>query len=264
MKQLHLVIWAAPYPGPAIASWFDRERESSSLPLFGGASGQIPQLASADLDKLLATHDVNQVVLAGALGTDDLDWVLERVDGCRWLIVSSDDDTRASNVELRRSRQELALLRGATVFETSLVFGRGGDRTISPLTRALRRWRVPLRWDDAGRILQPVHIDDLLAAIVAHGHDPVSGCFPIAGDEALPAQELMQMLAEILGLRLRPISLPSGALDVSPVGRALARMSIRAGSEWRPVDLTSMREVFDWCPRPLAHRLEQAVREAVA
>jgi hypothetical protein len=30
------------------------------------------------------------------------------------------------------------------------------------------------------------------------------------------------------------------------------------------VDLTSVCEAFDWCPQPLAHRLEQAVREAVA
>lgn len=263
MTRRRIVISTGAYPGPAIVASLRDEPGLSSLSFSGGPCE--PVSPGTRLDKLLSGQDVNQVVVVGELGTGDLEWVLERIDGSLWLIVSVLHDTHGASAAVRQVRQEVALFRGATVFETPFVFGRGDDRTISPFTRALQRWRVLLCRSGDSRVFQPLHLDDLVAAIAAHGRDPVPGSFPIAGDESLPAQELTEMLAEIVGVRLPPVVLPSRALDASPVGKVFARLPIGAHLSWPPtgeVEINSSCEAFDWHPQPLPHRLEQAVREA--
>jgi hypothetical protein len=267
MIDRSLVLWGDQYPGPFVASVLQQAPGSGSSRPFQlmslGASG----LTASSLTELLACDTWGQIVVASDLGSVGLSAVLDRIDGCRWVIVSGMESTPGPASELRRSRSELALLRGATVFETSLVFGRGVDNTISALTRALSRWPLPVCSVDDARLVQPVHIDDVLSAIAAHGRCPSAGCFAVAGDEAVPIREVLESLREMLGLRLAPVSLSRRWLDLTRAGRVIGRSAIREVSAFdqaTPINITRTAATFGWWPLPLAHRLEQALLEAVA
>ena len=115
----------------------------------------------------------------------------------------------------------------------------------------------------ARALVQPLHVDDLVALVGLHLRRPSSGCFEIAGPEAVPVAELCQSIVEILGVR------PIGHVSLHSRGarRALGTRS-RAVIDWRdghaPVDTHPARAQFGWSPLALGIRVEQAVHEALA
>ncbi|MFY2763242.1 NAD-dependent epimerase/dehydratase family protein [Arenimonas sp. MALMAid1274] len=75
-----------------------------------------------------------------------------------------------------------------TLLRPTLVWGNGRDRNLSRLVALARRWRwLPLPTRAAG-LRQPVHVDDVAAAVLAalRSPRPVAGHFDLPGGEALP------------------------------------------------------------------------------
>ena len=222
----------------------------------------------ADLDALLADRAFDQVIVVGQLTGPDIDWVLERTQGPRWLILSSHQltaGTAAPQTRIALAREAVAITHGACVLRPTMIYGRGRDVNLSRLIRLMQRWRVPIVPGDGNQLVQPLHVDDLIELIACHKKASTGGLYPVGGAEALPAGELVLTLAQILGLRCPVLALHKGALRlVSRFGPSIGVRpdQLRRLTEHKTVDLTRTTATFGWLPAPLGLRLEQAVMEA--
>jgi len=238
--------------------------------------------SASDLDDLLAIQHFDQIVTLPQLSLADVDWILDRIDGDRWLVFSSaqlGSNIDAPGSEIAKVRERLAVVRGAVVLRPTMIYGRGGDGNISRTIRQLQRTRLPIQVGDGTQLVQPIHVDDVVAFVDAHLQtacggllDAMSssgytgGVFPLGGPEAVPTGELMVMLSELLGLRAPPLTVRSSWLDravsVAPIFR-LRSDQIRRLLEDKTIDDDATRTAFGWEPAALAHRLEQAVAETL-
>ena len=162
--------------------------------------------------------------------------------------------------EGERGLFDAAAIRGAaaTVLRPTLVYGAGCDRTLSRIAQLARRWgRFALPRDACG-LRQPVHVDDLAAAVLAcidsvasHGH-----AYALPGAETLPYRE---MVARVLAALQPPVPL---ALLPAPLFSAVlfgARLLGRGDGPGDAVvarmrddlvfDATPARRDFGYAPR---------------
>lgn len=223
----------------------------------------------SDLDRLLAREHFDQIVVTAQLTGTGVDWLIDRVDGPRWVVLSSAQlysRFPAPGTEFALAREETALARGATVFRPTMIFGRGGDTNISRMVRAQRRWRIAIQVGDGAQQVQPLHVDDLAALVTQHGQQPAAGLFDVGGPDAIPTSELVEMVKDLLGLRLPSLQVPPAMLSVASRFRVpgLRPDQLQRLAEDKTVDITATCATFDWTPEPLAHRLEQAVWEVQA
>ncbi|WP_188310320.1 NAD-dependent epimerase/dehydratase family protein [Arenimonas fontis] len=146
-----------------------------------------------------------------------------------------------------------------TLLRPTLVYGRGRDRNLSRLVRLARRlgW-LPLPAEARG-LRQPVHADDVAAAVLAALRAPQArpGLFDLPGGETLAYDEMVAraLAAGAPGARLRRLPGPlfragvrlarlSGRLDVAGEG-VLARMDRDLVYDGAPV-----RDALGLQPRP--------------
>lgn len=239
-------------------------------------SSRTPQRADvtvdhgAALDAILARSVPDQVVVVGQLTNPNIDWVIERVDGERWVLLSSQQVSSqfaAPGTEVALAREEFLLARGACVLRPTMVYGKGQDANVTRLIRFMLRWRLPVVPGSGEQLVQPLHVDDLAELISRHEGAPRGGLYPVGGDEALPVRELVATLADILGIHLAPLELPAPAIrlltNVAPLF-GLRRDQILRMLESKAADSTVTTAHFGWVPMPLGLRLEQAVGETYA
>jgi nucleoside-diphosphate-sugar epimerase len=209
------------------------------------------------------------MIIVGQLTNVDIDWVLERIDGPRWLVLSSQQVTAitgAPHTGAALAREEAALARGACVLRPTMIYGKGRDKNLSRLIRSMRRWKVPIVPGDGSQLIQPLHVDDLVDLIACHRKAPAAGLYPVGGAEALPLGELVGTLAQVLGLRFPVVAVPRRTLRFAAAFGPLIGVradQVRRLAEPKVVDMTGTMAAFDWRPSPLGLRLEQAVMEAV-
>jgi uncharacterized protein YbjT (DUF2867 family) len=159
------------------------------------------------------SHDVHMVVQLSALGAD-LD-----ADTAYHLSKKAADDYLAS-LPVR-----------AVIVQPSLVYG--SDGASARLFKAMASMPVTLRFGDAPQLVQPIHIDDVVAAIVTllrrrlhvDAGSQADGTaqrivqrIPLVGPQALPFIDYLASLRAAMGMgRLRVLRLPGG------LSRLLAR-----------------------------------------
>lgn len=106
--------------------------------------------------------------------------------------------------------------RAWTILRPTLIYGAGLDRSLSPIARRAARWRVfPL---PPGRGLrQPVHADDVAAALLAcrHTESAWGQIIPCGGGERLPAAEMFARVWRSLPGAVLPMPVPAMAVKVS-------------------------------------------------
>jgi nucleoside-diphosphate-sugar epimerase len=221
----------------------------------------------AALDNILANAAFEQIIVVGQLTRPDIDWVLDRVDGPRWLILSSQQlasGVPAPGTEVAIARESFALSRGACVIRPTMVYGRGQDKNITRLIKLLTRLRFALVPGSGDQEVQPVHVDDVIDLIASHRKNPIKGLYPVGGSEVFPMRELVVALAEVLGIRAPVIELPARWINrVAELGPLLGlrpdqlkRLTEPKTADWRPTSAA-----FRWEPAPDGIRLEQAVLE---
>lgn len=110
---------------------------------------------------------------------------------------SADAGERALAVSLRTAELRLAAVaaeRGIalTVLRPTLVYGHGRDRNLSRLVAAARRWRLLPLPASARGLRQPVHVEDVAAAVLACLREPRPrpGFFDLPGGETLPFDQM--------------------------------------------------------------------------
>jgi nucleoside-diphosphate-sugar epimerase len=203
-----------------------------------------------------------------------LDWLAHwlssnRLPGSPHIVATSsmsaetkrDSDDPAERDLSRRLREAETLLstvcasRGMpwTIFRPTLVYGAGLDRSLTPMVRnALRRRLFPL---PAGRgQRQPVHADDIAAAMVAAlGVVEARGrTFPIGGGERLTAAQMFRRARRSAGGATFPLPIPRLVLDVAGWVSADMRGPIRRLDSDLIADNATLKAVLGIDPRPFA------------
>lgn len=112
----------------------------------------------------------------------------------------------------------------ACIVQPSLVYGpRGASARVF---KALASMPFTLRFGSAPQLVQPIHVDDLVAAIAALLRQPLApGArrVPLVGPRALPFTDYLGALRSAMGIgRLRVLALPGGlARLLAGLGRVL-------------------------------------------
>jgi nucleoside-diphosphate-sugar epimerase len=150
----------------------------------------------------------------------------------------------------------LAATRGiaCTVFRPTLIYGGGGDRSLAPIARFLRRYRIlPLPLGAHG-LRQPVHAADLAAACLRVLDVPCTygKTYPLGGGERLPFDALLRRLRAVTPgfVLLLPLPIPvlaglARCLRGAPTAAAFARLR-------QPLiaDNEAATRDFGYAPRP--------------
>jgi uncharacterized protein YbjT (DUF2867 family) len=157
------------------------------------------------------SHDVQMVIQLSALGAD-------REAATRYHLSKKAADDYLASLPVR-----------AYIVQPSLVYGKGGAS--ARVFKALASLPVTLRFGSAPQLVQPIHIDDLVAAIIGllkHklplGGNGTALRVPLVGAQALSFTDYLGALRSAMGMgRLRVLRLPPG----------LARVVAKAGA-WLP------------------------------
>jgi len=173
--------------------------------------------------------------------------------------------TRLASAGAEAKRAGEACLRASalewTILRPSMIYGRPGDRNLERLLRLLARCPVvPL--PGGGRVLQqPVHVDDLVEAILAALVRPeaVRRAYDVGGPEALTLRAMVEECARALGRRAVAFPLPLGPVHaaVRAARRAGLRTPVRPEQllrlqESKAVDIGPARRELGFAPRPFA------------
>jgi len=159
------------------------------------------------------SDDVHMVVQLSALGADD------QADTAYHLSKKAADDYLAT-LPIR-----------AAIVQPSLVYG--ADGASARVFKAMASLPFAVRLGDAPQLVQPIHVDDVVAAIVTllrqrlyadnTDHGPVRR-IALVGPQALPFVDYLATLRRALGM---------GRLRVLPLPGAVAKLLARAGA-WLP------------------------------
>lgn len=230
---------------------------------------QIGLGSASELDRALESGRFAQIVHLPQLTRDGVDWMLDRVDGPRWVVLSSAQVTssvQAPGTQVALAREANVIRRGGVVLRPTMVFGRGGDQNLSRTIRSLARWRLPVIVGSGEQVVDPVHVDDLgdlLLGLMSAGAE--AGVYGLSGGCPTPLREVIGTLCEIVGVRTRPVRVPLKTLAVAARVAPMLRLrpdQIRRLTEDKVIDDTAARVRLGWDPAPLLHRIEQAVGEA--
>jgi nucleoside-diphosphate-sugar epimerase len=128
--------------------------------------------------------------------------------------------------------QLLASGRPGVMLHASMIFGAPDDGNVSRVLGVLRRWPAALPLvlplpDGGRRLVQPILIDDVVAAVVAAVERPDSAGPPIvlAGAAPLPYRDMIRHCAAALGRRVAVLPLPAALLG--GVAAAAALVGVR-------------------------------------
>ncbi len=126
------------------------------------------------------------------------------------------------------------------VLRPSMIYGAAGDRNVERLVRWVARWPVVPLPGGGHTLQQPVHVDDLVDAILAGLERPeaAGGTFDVGGPRSFPLREMVAMVARACGRRIWVLPIPIG-----PVHRAIVTAR-RAGlaTPIRPEQVLRLRE----------------------
>ncbi|MDR3386709.1 MAG: hypothetical protein P4L92_06605 [Rudaea sp.] len=132
---------------------------------------------------------------------------------------SADPYERALARRLRdaeTSVMETAAARGfaCTLFRPTLIYGAGNDRSLAPIARFARRWRILPVPRGADGLRQPVHARDLADACTAVLGNPATfgKTYPLGGGECLRFDAMLLRLRASLPGVVLPLPLPMNAL----------------------------------------------------
>lgn len=169
---------------------------------------------------------------------------------------SSDADERAIALRLHAAERGLAAAaerQGGswTVLRPTLIYGAGVDRSLTPIARFARRWRVFPRLRGARGLRQPVHADDLAAACLAVFERPASAgrIYALGGGERLSFDAMLERVRASLPRPCLPLPLPlAAARALAGLGLAPAAAVDRLTRDLVADDAAAHAD-FGWAPR---------------
>jgi uncharacterized protein YbjT (DUF2867 family) len=113
----------------------------------------------------------------------------------------------------------LASGRAGVMLHPSMIYGAAEERNVGRILRFLRRFPptvpIPVPLPDGGRhTVQPVFVDDMVAAFVAAVETPSSNgpSIAVAGPRPIPYREMIRICAAAMGRRVVIVPVPVGLL----------------------------------------------------
>ena len=226
--------WIAADLNDSTATWPDAEIALSLGPLDAFA-GWLERLPAGALRRVVAMSSMS------AQTKQDSPDPAERALSVRWC--EAEDRVR-----------DAANARGIhwTMFRPTLIYGAGTDKTLAPIARFVRRWRVlPIPLGASG-LRQPVHAADLAAACVAVIANPATfgKIYELGGGERLRFDVMLRRLRDAApGFVLPAPTLPFALQLLARSGRitpgALARLRVALVA-----DNARASHDFGYAPRP--------------
>jgi nucleoside-diphosphate-sugar epimerase len=135
---------------------------------------------------------------------------------------SADPAERELAARLQAAEQRLASAASArniawTILRPTLIYGDGRDRSLAPIVRFARRWRVMPLPIGADGLRQPVHADDLAVAVVdcVDCAAAVGKTYSLGGGERLRFDELLRRLRCAQRRLIVPLPVPLFILRVA-------------------------------------------------
>lgn len=162
--------------------------------------------------------------------------------------VAAEDTVRASGLDW-------------TIIRPTMIYGRPGDRNMARLLRGLRRLPIlPLPGGGVG-LQQPVHVDDLAAAIVNALDRPVTArqAYDVAGPEPLTLRTIIEEAGRAVGRRPKLMPVPLAPVvglvrlyeAVAPSPRLKAEQLARLAED-KAVEIGPARADLGFDPRSFA------------
>ncbi len=191
----------------------------------------VSTVAPTESDPILAAFGAQLAEARGWLGYLSSTGVYGDTQGA-WVDETAPTGTGRRTARAAADAAWLAL--GARVFRLPGIYGPGR----SPLDRAARgdaaRIHVP------GQLFSRVHLDDLVAGVVA-GFDAPRGAYNLADDVPAPQSDVVAYACTLLGIAPPPL-VPLEQADLSPQARAFYSENRRVANgkakrvlRWRPL-----------------------------
>lgn len=237
------------------------------------ALGATPILGDLDdpaaVDRAFAESDAEALVNLASLGfghTPTIVAAAEEAGLKRAVFVSTTSihtrlATASKPVRLAAEETIRASVLDWTIIRPTMIYGTPGDRNMARLLRGLRRFPVlPLPGGGTG-LQQPVHVDDLAAAIVTalNRSTTVHRAYDIAGPEPLTLRTLIREAAGAVDRRPKLVPVPLAPVvglvrlyeTLAPSPRLKAEQVARLAED-KAVDIGPARADLDFDPRPFA------------
>ena len=119
-----------------------------------------------------------------------------------------------------------------TIIRPTMIYGGARDRNMCRLLRHLSRWRAMPIPGDGSALQQPVHVDDVAAALVAASNSgaAIGGVYEVSGLRALTFRQVVDAAGAAVGVRARCIPVPlRGAIAMAGIAERIGlRIGIRA------------------------------------
>lgn len=173
--------------------------------------------------------------------------------------------------EVRRAEAEfLASRRCGVMLHPTMIYGGRQENNLQRLLAAIRRWPVVPLPGGGRHLVQPIHVDDVAACIVAAIERRWVGpeVIPIAGPAAISWREMAHACVDELGCRRLLLPLPLGPaigllslienLGVKP---PLDANVLRRFREDVNLPIAAMQSELAITPRPFGVGLRQALAE---
>lgn len=153
-----------------------------------------------------------------------------------------------------------------TIIRPTMIYGGSGDRNMHRLLALLRRAPMMVVPGGGTRLQQPVHVEDLAAALVAalSADAAVARTYDIAGPEPLTLRSLILEAGRAVGRRPRLVPLPLGpTIRLARLyERVVARPRVKAEqverlAEDKAFDITAARRDLAFAPRSFADGIRQ-------
>jgi nucleoside-diphosphate-sugar epimerase len=142
-----------------------------------------------------------------------------------------------------------------TIFRPTLIYGAGVDRSLAPIARFMRRWRIAPIPIGAKGLRQPVHAADLAAACVAALENPTTygKTYALGGGERLSFRAMLMRIRRTT--YAVPVPIPLAALSIVARLARLASINDAAIDRLRVpliADNTEATDDFGYAPRRFA------------
>lgn len=164
---------------------------------------------------------------------------------------------KSKAVRLEAERVVLADGVGATLLRPTMIYGAPGDRNLERLVRFVRRWPVVPVLGRGTALVQPVHVEDVAAAVAAVlARDGLAGrAFDVPGPAPLTFEALVRTVAAVLCRRRVFPHVPAF------VGRLVAsREQVARLAEDKDADPRPAAEAFGWAPRAFEVGIREEAR----
>jgi uncharacterized protein YbjT (DUF2867 family) len=153
-----------------------------------------------------------------------------------------------------------------TIVRPTMIYGAPGDRNMARLLQLLRRTPVMPVPGGGSRLQQPVHVDDLAAAIATAVECDlaVHRSYDVAGPEPLTLRTIVEQAAAAVGRRPRMVTVPLGLTIAGArvYERVARRPRLRAEqlerlAEDKAFDIRPARDDLGYAPRSFTDGIRQ-------